>query len=84
MLIGNIKMPSNCFDCKLETLVTDCPCHLGSLNASDYKDKRCDECPLREFDGKDEHELISNSLVGGAYSRTKKTEIGGYWNKFRI
>ena len=35
------------------------------------------------YDGisKDEYALISNSLVGGAYSRSKKTEIGGYWEK---
>ena len=30
---------------------------------------------------KDEYALIANSLVGGPYSRSKKTEIGGYWEK---
>lgn len=30
---------------------------------------------------KDEYALLANSLVGGPYSRAKKTEIGGYWEK---
>ena len=29
----------------------------------------------------DEYSLIANSLVTGPYSRAKKTEIGGYWEK---
>ena len=29
----------------------------------------------------DEYSLIANSLVNGSYSRSKKTEIGGYWEK---
>jgi hypothetical protein len=30
---------------------------------------------------KEEYSIIANSLVGGPYSRSKKTEIGGYWEK---
>ena len=35
------------------------------------------------FDGisADEYSMIANSLVAGPYSRAKKTEIGGYWEK---
>ena len=29
----------------------------------------------------DEYSLLANSLAGGPYSRSKKTEIGGYWEK---
>ena len=29
----------------------------------------------------DEYSLIANSLAGGPYSRSKKTELGGYWEK---
>lgn len=29
----------------------------------------------------DEYSLLAKSLVGGPYSRSKKTEIGGYWEK---
>ena len=29
----------------------------------------------------DEYSMIANSLVAGPYSRSKKTEIGGYWEK---
>lgn len=29
----------------------------------------------------DEYSLLANSLVNGPYSRAKKTEIGGYWEK---
>ena len=29
----------------------------------------------------DEYSLLANSLVGGPYSRAKKTELGGYWEK---
>jgi hypothetical protein len=29
----------------------------------------------------DEYSLLANSLTGGPYSRAKKTELGGYWEK---
>ena len=29
----------------------------------------------------DEYSLLANSLSGGPYSRAKKTELGGYWEK---
>ncbi len=29
----------------------------------------------------EEYSLLANSLAGGPYSRAKKTEIGGYWEK---
>lgn len=29
----------------------------------------------------DEYALLANSLTGGPYSRAKKTELGGYWEK---
>lgn len=29
----------------------------------------------------DEYSVVANSLAGGPYSRAKKTEIGGYWEK---
>lgn len=29
----------------------------------------------------DEYSLLANSLVNGPYSRSKKTELGGYWEK---
>jgi hypothetical protein len=29
----------------------------------------------------DEYSTMANSLVGGPYSRAKKTELGGYWEK---
>lgn len=29
----------------------------------------------------DEYSVIANSLAGGPYSRSKKTELGGYWEK---
>lgn len=32
----------------------------------------------------DEYSLLSNSLAGGPYSRSKKTEIGGYWEKLIV
>lgn len=28
-----------------------------------------------------EYSLLANSLIGGPYSRAKKTELGGYWEK---
>ena len=30
---------------------------------------------------KDEYSLLARSLSGGPYSRAKKTELGGYWEK---
>ena len=32
----------------------------------------------------DEYALLANSLAGGPYSRSKKTEIGGYWEKLIV
>ena len=32
----------------------------------------------------DEYALLANSLTGGPYSRSKKTEIGGYWEKLIV
>ena len=32
----------------------------------------------------DEYPLLANSLAGGPYSRAKKTEIGGYWEKLLV
>jgi len=29
----------------------------------------------------DEYSLLANSLAGGPYARSKKTELGGYWEK---
>ena len=29
----------------------------------------------------DEYSIVANSLAGGPYSRSKKTELGGYWEK---
>lgn len=29
----------------------------------------------------DEYSIVANSLTGGPYSRSKKTELGGYWEK---
>ena len=31
-----------------------------------------------------EYSILANSLVGGPYSRAKKTEIGGYWEKLVV
>lgn len=30
---------------------------------------------------KEEYHIFANSLVGGPYSRARKTEVGGYWEK---
>lgn len=30
---------------------------------------------------KDDYAILANSLTGGPYSRAKKTELGGYWEK---
>lgn len=32
----------------------------------------------------DEYSLLANSLVSGPYSRSKKTELGGYWEKLFV
>ena len=32
----------------------------------------------------DEYSLLANSLAGGPYSRAKKTELGGYWEKLIV
>lgn len=32
----------------------------------------------------DEYALLANSLAGGPYSRAKKTELGGYWEKLIV
>lgn len=32
----------------------------------------------------DEYSLLANSLAGGPYSRVKKTELGGYWEKLIV
>ena len=47
VLIPGLNLPSNCFDCKLESMA-DCDIYKG-VSASKYKDKRYSKCPLIEL-----------------------------------
>lgn len=46
MILGNIKDPKTCFNCELELEVKNCPCNLGTADASDFKNSKHPDCPL--------------------------------------
>lgn len=48
MIQIDAEIPSNCFNCKFEGLVKECPCYLGYASAGDYRTKRHKDCPLKE------------------------------------
>lgn len=48
MLLVDIDMPHDCWQCKIENLVHNCPCMQGVASASDYKDCRHPNCPIQE------------------------------------
>lgn len=49
IVIPNGKFPSNCFSCDYEHLVENCPCRIGICSASEYKDSRHSDCPIKEI-----------------------------------
>lgn len=56
----------------------------GVIRNPDPNAKQEYNCAQSSFiDGisSEEYALLANSLAGGPYSRAKKTEIGGYWEK---
>lgn len=56
----------------------------GVVRDPDPNTKKEYNCATSSFiDGisSDEYALLANSLSGGPYSRAKKTELGGYWEK---
>lgn len=48
VVIPNAKLPTNCFNCDYEKLTENCPCHIGICSASEYKDSKHPNCPLKE------------------------------------
>lgn len=48
ILIKGMEMPPNCWDCRVETLTGQCPCNIGIAEASDYRDRRHEDCPIKE------------------------------------
>ena len=47
MIIADMQIPHDCFNCRLEMYVDSCPCRLGISSASEYKRERHKECPLK-------------------------------------
>lgn len=48
ILIKSMKMPSSCWECKLEQFI-DCDVFQGITSASEYRDKRYANCPIIEL-----------------------------------
>lgn len=46
MLLVDIDMPHDCWQCKIEDLVHNCPCMQGVASASEYKECRHPNCPI--------------------------------------
>lgn len=54
------------------------------LNPDTGKDFNIAMSSFMEGIKKDEFHIMANSLAGGPYSRAKKTEVGGYWEKLLL
>lgn len=78
ILIKSMKMPSSCWECKLEQFI-DCDVFQGVTSASEYRDKRYANCPIIELPqhGRliDADELMPDAMYRGTYDTVSAWDI---------
>lgn len=76
VIVTGMDMPDNCFDCKVEGLLRNCPCKMGYYSASDYRDSRCPDCPIISVDSVIEQMEVAKFVDPYGIDRDKRYNDG--------